>query len=201
MQPSNFHHRWIASRFRIGFSYSSHEARGQRMMGFTGCLENIMCNAKGPSTPGLPSSLACDDEECRLPVCTHLGRIQRKQSPQRDNTVELNTVQGRTVCRTLFILATFLPVNETLCFNLLFTDTLQHSILSLGLRATQVGVAPTCFSNHFQYERASSCSPNWISCMMRKRSFSRPSHWFGKIVEFTCESLEIRAPSIVWLNS
>ena len=31
-----------------------------------------------------------------------------------------------------------------------------------------------------------------INSVVRMRSLGRPSHWFGKFVEFTCESLEIR---------
>ncbi len=43
-----------------------------------------------------------------------------------------------------FILASFLPVKPYWASTCLLPNTLQHSILSLPLRATQVGVSHTC---------------------------------------------------------
>ena len=102
----------------------------------------MMCNANGPSTPGLPSSLAYDAMKNVAFQHAHtLGRVQEIQ----DFGAQYHS--GSDSQSVPFILATFLcTLQPSISIRPpILIATLQHSILSLWLRATQAGFLPLVF--------------------------------------------------------
>lgn len=64
----------------------------QELLGLTGCLENLVCNANGSSTPGLSQRLA------KMPLKVSPSGMQKPWAVSNRKTMisELNLIQGWT---------------------------------------------------------------------------------------------------------
>ena len=101
----------------------------------TGCLDDIMCNANGPSTPGLRKSLAMiaiigvafQHEQT-------LGRIQQEQDFGAQYHSRLGKPSQSIHPRYLSVYAS----------TSLLPDSLQHSIPGVWLTLTRAGFPPAC---------------------------------------------------------
>ena len=125
----------------------------QEPQGLTGCLDDVMCSANGPSTPGLQSSLAMN---AMIGVAfgheQTLGRVQ-----QETKISELNTIHGWASHPSPFILATFLcTLQDTTSERSPYTHpaTLDTGPVASGYPG---GIPTRSSTNHFQFARATDC--------------------------------------------
>ena len=117
-------HRWTP-QFRKEFQ------------GLTGYLDDVMCSANGPSTPGLlcHSPLAWTE---MLPSSMH----KPWAGSHKNHSFGAQYRSGRGVTPLPFILTTFLCTLQPTTSAIRLIRWLQHAILGLWLAATQTGVTP-----------------------------------------------------------
>ena len=116
--------------------------------GLTGYLDDVMCNANGPSTPGLLDSLTVSvNRSIAFQHAKTLGPAINDKG--RQETMPLNRTHcgaqyrsGRDATPLPFILTTFLCTLQPATSAIRLIRKLKHSILGLWLAVTQAGVTP-----------------------------------------------------------
>ena len=168
--------RLRASRIRIGDAYSTSRNRLAKNQGISlVALKTCHVTRVGLRLRVFDRGLPMRRDRCCLPVCTHLG-----QGPTVTKFRSLTPFRVGQSVRTfhpryLSVYASMLDFGgrspkRSALWSLI--PTLQNSILSLWLGATQAGFDSRLSSNHFQYARAPLGSPclhslDAMSSMMR----------------------------------